>query len=270
MSDTRPDKPLGHKSYGSIGHLPGSKLGPGDHTINEGMARILTETGRNSSNTKVYTVIVEEKYDGSNVGIARIGGNIVALGRAGYPAATSPYAQHHWFATWVDERASLFRELLNDGERLCGEWMAVAHGLRYEIPDEPFVPFDIMTGHDRAIRDEFAERVEPLQAHGIYTPRRITGHDRGIDPRQARTIFASGQHPGGSPVLAPHMGSNVGHEGLVYRAEHDGNVCFLAKWVRDDFEPAALLPGIGRPNDAPVIINHGASHVVPAGVEVVA
>lgn len=29
-------KPLGGKSYGSIPHLPGSRLGPGDHHDNGG------------------------------------------------------------------------------------------------------------------------------------------------------------------------------------------------------------------------------------------
>ena len=36
-------KPLGRKAYGSIGHLPNSRLGPGDHAVPEGIARICTE-----------------------------------------------------------------------------------------------------------------------------------------------------------------------------------------------------------------------------------
>lgn len=258
-------KPLGHKNYGSIGHLPGSKLGPGDHTINDGMARILTETGRNKNGSKKYTIIAEEKYDGANVGIARIGSEIVAIGRAGYPAATSPYEQFYWFSYWVEQRAALFRNLLDDGERLCGEWMAVSHGIRYEIPGEPFVPFDIMRGHDRALREEFCERVEPLVAHGIASPRRVTATDRGVPVAEALAILRSGYHPGGACAQPVGIGQpNIGHEGLVYRAERDGQVCFLAKWVRETFEPGALLPGIGRDDDADPIINNGAQHVVLA------
>jgi hypothetical protein len=33
-------KPLGQKAYGSIPHLPGSRLGPGEHCVHEGQARI--------------------------------------------------------------------------------------------------------------------------------------------------------------------------------------------------------------------------------------
>jgi len=36
-------KPLGGKSYGHIAHLPGSRMGPGDHKCHEGQKRIATE-----------------------------------------------------------------------------------------------------------------------------------------------------------------------------------------------------------------------------------
>lgn len=43
---TKPRKPLGRRAYGSIGHLPGSRLGPGDHHVPEGQGRICTERTR--------------------------------------------------------------------------------------------------------------------------------------------------------------------------------------------------------------------------------
>ena len=85
------EKPLGGKSYGSIPHLIGSKLGDGDHHVHDGQHRICTEKTRD----KHDLVIVQEKYDGSNVGVANIGGEIIALTRAGYTADSSPYEQHH-------------------------------------------------------------------------------------------------------------------------------------------------------------------------------
>ena len=39
-------KPLGRRAYGSIGHLPDSRMGPGDHHVHEGQARICTEKVR--------------------------------------------------------------------------------------------------------------------------------------------------------------------------------------------------------------------------------
>jgi len=80
-------KPLGRKSYGSIGHLPGSRMdvnhakyGTGktvgkDFGVHPGMARIVTEKTRD----KHDRIIVQEKLDGSNVSIARVNGEIVSL-----------------------------------------------------------------------------------------------------------------------------------------------------------------------------------------------
>src|ERR1700681_524391 len=117
------NKPLGRKNYGSIPHLPNSRIGPGDHHVHEGQAVICCEKTRDSRDV----VIVTEKLDGSNVGIARIGDDIVALGRAGWTAQSSPYKQHQLFAAWVRWNESLFLEILHPGERFIGEWLAQAH-----------------------------------------------------------------------------------------------------------------------------------------------
>ncbi|MHA2068954.1 MAG: RNA ligase family protein, partial [Candidatus Thorarchaeota archaeon] len=62
-----PEKPLGHKNYGSIPHLPGSRRGPGDRGCSEQQAAMAIEKCK----SKRHTVIVQEKLDGSNVGVAR-------------------------------------------------------------------------------------------------------------------------------------------------------------------------------------------------------
>jgi len=98
-------KPLGTKCYGHICHLPGSRLGPGDHKLNEGQTRILTSATRD----KYDIIIVQEKLDGSNVGVARLNeGTLIPLIRAGYPAISSKFEQHRFFAAWVYERLSRF------------------------------------------------------------------------------------------------------------------------------------------------------------------
>src|SRR3990167_10861784 len=123
-------KPLARKNYGSIGHLPCSRMGPADHACHPGQQRIATEKARD----KHDVIIVSEKVDGSNVGIARVGDAIHALGRSGYLAQTSKYEQHQFFAAWVREREAFWREVLVPGQRLVGEWLAQAHGTRYTLP----------------------------------------------------------------------------------------------------------------------------------------
>lgn len=246
MDDEKPTKPIGRKNYGSIGHLPGSNLGPGDHTVNDGMARIC-KTGRGKGGQK-YQIIVEEKYDGSNVGVAKVDGELVAMQRSGYPARSSPYRQHQWFATWVEQHADRFDAVLEDGERLAGEWLAVAHGTKYDVPDDPFVAFDIMPNgsHARLPRPEFDRRMAggPLQAKRIC---HLDGQGR--EPDRAMVTLEA--------VHEPVLPTAHKPEGLVYRAERNGEVCFLAKYTREGFEHGKYLPGIGRPEEAEPVANPG-------------
>src|SRR5713226_3715401 len=123
-------KVLNRKNYGSVGHLPSSRMGPKDHHVHEGQQRICTEKVRD----KHDLVFISEKVDGSNVGVARVGHEIFALGRAGYLAQSSPYEQHQLFADWVRKREDYWLEVLNPGQRLVGEWMAQVHGTRYTLP----------------------------------------------------------------------------------------------------------------------------------------
>ena len=94
--ETSNPKPLGGKNYGSIAHLPGSRMGPGDHSCHVGQERICNEKARD----KHDLIIVQEKLDGSNVGVAKLGGQLRALTRAGYLAHTSPYEQHPNLRAW--------------------------------------------------------------------------------------------------------------------------------------------------------------------------
>lgn len=104
-------------------------------------------------------VIVQEKLDGTNVGVARVDGVLYPLVRAGYVADTSPFEQHWRFAQWVYANQDRFLAVLRDGERLVGEWLMQAHGTRYQLEHEPFVGFDLMVGTARARYDELIARM---------------------------------------------------------------------------------------------------------------
>lgn len=205
-------KPLGQKAYGSIPHLPGSRLGPGDYHISEGQARIATEKQRD----KHDLIIVQEKLDGSNVAVAKINGECVAIVRAGYLASTSPYKQHHFFAKWVEENKIRFTELLNEKERLSGEWLAMAHGTRYKLPHEPFVPFDLITGTERTIYSEFEARVKQ---YDFIVPNLLhIGGSFSVE-NMIKAICKSGH------------GALDEVEGAIWRVERKSKVDFLCKYV---------------------------------------
>lgn len=221
----KPIKPLGHKAYGSIPHLPNSRQGREDKGLSEQQARILTEKGRD----KHDHIIVEEKLDGSCVSVAKLNGQILALIRAGYSASGSNYKQHHAFAVWVEENRVRFDALLNEGERCVGEWLMEAHGTLYSLPHEPFVIFDIMAGYVRQLSESVKTR---CAAQGFITPRVLHIGE----PIRIEKVLA---------ILEPSgHGAIDGVEGAVWRVERKGVVDFLGKYVRPDKVDGKYLENI--------------------------
>lgn len=231
-------KPLKIKNYGSIPHLPQSRMGPSDKHCEPGQARIATEKPRDKNDE----VIVQEKLDGSNVGIARHEGKIIALTRAGYLASTSPFEQHLMFDEWVQKNKERFKNLLQEGERLVGEWLAQAHGTRYELIHEPFVAFDLMKKHERTSIDKFLERISKVD---LIAPK-ILHRGESISVEKAMEILGEfGFHGAVDPV-----------EGCMWRVERDKPtgvkgqkkriVDFLVKFVRPDKEDGIFLPELSE------------------------
>lgn len=229
-------KPLGRKSYGSIPHLLGSKLGEGDHHCHEGQHKIATEKTRDRHDF----IIVQEKYDGSNVAVAKVDSEIIALVRRGYTAESSPFRQHHIFAQWVKKNEILFQAMIDPGNRLCGEWLLQAHGLKYAIQDglAPFVAFDYFNGDKRLV---YSELLEKLNQFDITGPRLICAANSPLSiDFGLNVLFNDHDHPIKTIEGLP--------EGLIYRVERKGKVDFIAKYVRNDFEPGRYLPEVsGNP-----------------------
>src|SRR6056297_1219065 len=218
-------KPIGRKAYGSIPHLPGSRLGPGDHKVHAGQAAICLRKARDRHDR----IIVTEKLDGSNVAVARVDGVIWALGRAGYPASTSPFEHHHLFAHWVREHEERFRAMLHDGECVHGEWLAQAHGTRYELPHEPFVAFDLTRDGARLPWDDITWRC----VKASITLPDLLSYGPPLDIDDMLSLISTSTHGAIDPV-----------EGAVWRAERNGKFDFMAKYVRPDKQDGKYLPDI--------------------------
>jgi RNA ligase len=202
-------------------------MGIGDYKCNEGQNRIATEKVRD----KHDRIIVQEKLDGSNVGVARIDGEIYPLTRAGYLADTSPFELHWLFSRWVEQHKARFLNVLEDGERLCGEWLALAHGTKYDLPHEPFVAFDLMRGKERATLADLSDRIQNC---GFVQPR-ILHIGNPFTIKQALEAIQVSGHGAIDPV-----------EGAIWRIERNvlinpgksseraWKVDFLVKFVRPD------------------------------------
>jgi len=234
-------KPLGIKGYGHIPHLPNSRMGIGDHACHEGQEQIATNKPRD----KWDEIIVQEKLDGSNVGVAMLNGEILAITRSGYLAMTSPYSQHWYWADFVAENKDRFQQVLCDGERIIGEWLIQAHGTRYNLPHEPLVVFDIMTGSKRLPYDDFLERVS---LRGFITPHLIhRGNPLGVGDA-LRLLGDYGYH-GALDVVEGAVWRVERHE-LVDKkkgGQRKRVVDFLAKYVRPDKVDGSYLKQDDKP-----------------------
>lgn len=227
-------KPLGCKAYGSIPHLPNSRMGPSDHHCHSGQATICCTKARD----KHDIITVQEKLDGSCCAVAKVSGIIMALGRSGHMAYSSPYEQHHFFGVWVDRNRDRFDKLLEDGERVVGEWLALAHGTRYELHHEPFVAFDIINQQSkRSTYNDFVARATEVD---LVIPRLI---HRG-DPFSVKAMLDV-LEPSGHGAIDPV-------EGAVWRVERNDpnpngkglHVDCLCKWVRQDKVDGKYLPEV--------------------------
>lgn len=235
MTTSKAVKPLGRKAYGSIGHMPQSRIGSGDWHIHDGQARICCEKPRRGD-----SVIVTEKLDGACVSIANISGEIVSLIRSGYRAQDAVYDHLKDFAPYVDKRKEIFYGLLKPGERICGEWLSLAHGTRYDSSHlffSPFIAFDIFRDNQRILYCEFVQRVlnacitPAFCVHDSYSPCSIE--------YALQKLGEYGHHGAVDPI-----------EGAVWRVEREGQVDFLAKFVRHDKVDGKYLPEIS--NAAPI------------------
>lgn len=216
-------KPLNGKLYGHIPHLPGSRVGLTDRYVHAGQAQIATVKPRDWRDI----VVIQEKMDGCCVGATRISGELTALTRSGNLCVSSPYVQHRHFSAWMYHHADRF-DCLQEGERIVGEWLGLAHGTIYDptrvLGWEPFVAFDLMTGTIRVPYIKFQARM----AGRFHIPPLVTiGAPQTIEWVQEECPTS---RYGGEYV-----------EGYIWRIERAGVVDFLCKWVAPWYIPGKYL-----------------------------
>lgn len=221
---------LGFRAYGSTPHLPGSRMGPADHALHEGEARRCLSRARHPRDE----VLVQEKLDGSCVAAARVGAEVLALGRGGRLAEQSEFPVRRAWARWVAQQQERLLAVLEPGERLVGEWLALAHATRYALAHEPLVVFDLLRGPStRLPYDQLCARVHPA---GFVTPALV---HRGAPLAIAEALERLGP-------LGRHGALDL-VEGAVWRVERaplagPRSVQLVCKYVRPEKVDGALLP----------------------------
>lgn len=199
------------RSYGQIKHLPGSKMiNDEDKLIGKQEISLLCERRRDPSDR----VIITEKIDGMNSAVLKKDNKLYPLVRHGYDVRTSNVPWIRAFAKFVEINGDRFMNMLQDGQRCCGEWMIKTHTIRYKLPHEPFVPFDIIdSNNNRLLYNEFYDLVKFYK----FTPTGLVHIGESIPPEIALSIMGHG-----------YQGAIDGiPEGIVYKYESfsSGYVC---------------------------------------------
>lgn len=213
-----------YTKYPSIPHLPNSKLGEKDKGIHEGMAQYCLSKYRPATK-----IIVTEKVDGSNVSIYNHPEKgILALSRGGYLAEFSDYDHHRRFSMHVKEMCEShgpkIYKILPKGERVVFEDLTVPHGTIYKkAPKLVLIDWKVPKG--RKLWNSYNSFLGIPKVKTIY---------EGAIPICTEDIRKVMPKKG-------FYGAKDGYEGLVYRVEREGKFDFIAKWVRDDYEPLKYL-----------------------------
>ncbi len=177
------------------------------------------------------SLIVEEKIDGTNVGIHFSERGDLILQCRGHLITEGMHPQYDLFKQWAGVKRSNFNDHLTDRYILFGEWLYAAHSVHYEKLPHYFFEFDI---YDK-IEQTFLswERREPLvKAMRIET---VPILHRGVITRSGLEKLI-GPSRFGSRFDNPFTGSvDDLMEGLYIRTESVGRVTVRAKFVRPEF-----------------------------------
>jgi RNA ligase len=177
------------------------------------------------------SLIVEEKLDGTNVGIHFTTGGKMALQCRGHLITEGMHPQYDLFKQWVAVKRSVLEEWLEDRFILFGEWVYARHSVHYRRLPHYFFEFDIYDKHsgDFLSLERRLPLLEGMSLHtvpvlhvGALDRNRLTSS---IGPSRFDSVF---ENP-----LTKRTDNLM--EGLYLRTEENGVVTGRAKFVRPEF-----------------------------------
>jgi len=177
------------------------------------------------------SLLVEEKLDGTNVGIHFRNETEMLLQCRGHLITAGMHPQYDLFKQWAEvKRESLF-SILKDQYILYGEWLYATHSIHYTQLPHYFFEFDIYDKSEACFLD-YQTRMEILDNSGIQTVPIV--HRGRLTAKQLPQL--SSESAFGSQFEHPVTGKmdNL-MEGLYLRTEDQGKVTGRSKFVRPEF-----------------------------------
>jgi hypothetical protein len=177
------------------------------------------------------SLVVEEKIDGTNVGIHFAANGRLVLQCRGHEISEGMHPQYDLFKQWTSVKRPLLEALLEDRLILYGEWLYARHSVHYRALPHYFFEFDLYDKDQECFLDLEA-RLRLLACTGLQTVPVV--HRGAMGAEDLRALIATSafdahfENPGtGRPDALM--------EGLYLRTEAKGVVTGRAKMVRPEF-----------------------------------
>jgi hypothetical protein len=177
------------------------------------------------------SLIVEEKLDGTNVGIHFNSRGRMVLQCRGHEITEGMHPQYDLFKQWTSVKRSVLEALLGTHFILYGEWLYARHSLQYRALTHYFYEFDIYDKDAGAFLD-LELRLRMLQGTGITTVPVL--HRGKATAEQLRALIGVSAFQ--SEFENPLTGRTDNlMEGVYVRTEAAGRVTGRGKMVRPEF-----------------------------------
>jgi hypothetical protein len=177
------------------------------------------------------SLIVEEKIDGTNVGMHFAASGRMVLQCRGHEITEGMHPQYDLFKQWTSVKRPALERMLGGRFILYGEWLYARHSVHYRALPHYFFEFDIYDKDAEQFLDLDA-RLRMLEGTGLQTVPVV--HRGAVSAEQLRGLI--GRSAFDAQFENPVSGrADDWMEGLYLRREAGGFVTGRAKMVRPEF-----------------------------------
>ncbi|HCS53999.1 RNA ligase family protein [Rubinisphaera sp.] len=177
------------------------------------------------------SLIVEEKIDGTNVGIHFLDSGEMVLQCRGHLITEGMHPQYDLFKQWAAVKRNMLEQKLENRFILFGEWVYARHSIHYRNLTHYFFEFDL---YDKQLQQflNLQQRLAILDGTGIETVPIV--HTGSLNRDDLKNLIGPSYFDSQFENPATNQNDNL-MEGLYLRTEAEGAVTGRAKYVRPEF-----------------------------------
>jgi hypothetical protein len=177
------------------------------------------------------SLIVEEKIDGTNVGVHFTSAGELVLQCRGHLITEGMHPQYDLFKQWAAVKRFVLEDHLKDRYILFGEWMYARHSIHYRQLAHYFFEFDIYDKPERVFLS-LERRLVLVEQMGLQTVPVL--HSGSVRKDELRGLIGPSRFDSRFENPLTQRPDNL-MEGLYLRTESGGGVSGRGKFVRPEF-----------------------------------